>query len=84
MKRLAVVIIAGIVGLAMLLAFTQDTWNPEPAMIQDCIKSHTEQVYIPPTYINMDGIMIPVGGGMVDREVCDEYEMIPNPRFIEK
>lgn len=54
----------------------------EPKYIKVCIESHIEQVYQPPVLVNTgNGVTVPVGGGMVDRTVCDKYEMQNNPKY---
>lgn len=37
-----------------------------------CIKSHREMVYHPSTYILQNNVMVPIGGGMWEDDVCDE------------
>jgi hypothetical protein len=87
MRRLFVTIFGAIIGVTALLYFTQDNWNPEPAFILECIKSHEEEYtyYVPVTtgFVNNVPIItqMPMEG---IRTVCDEYQEIPNPEFIEK
>ena len=63
----------------------------EPEFINQCIDSHIEHYKTSPTYIcNMwvEGVcmmQIPVGGGQdAQITVCDEYDMVPNPKYVSK
>lgn len=63
----------------------------EPEFINQCVESHIEHYKTSPTYtctMWMDGVCMvqtPIGGGQdAQRTVCDEYDMVLNPKYVPK
>lgn len=80
-SKLIVIAVASVVGLIIFGLFATGAFDPPP-YIKKCVSSHTEQRYQPPMYVAIsDGISVPVGGGMRDVTVCDEYQQVPNPAY---
>lgn len=86
--HLCIILVCIVTPLLLIIIFIPPP--PEPPTIKECVKSHTEQQFQPPIYVctfpTDSGCLIqmPVGGGYVPVEVCDEYKDVPNPRFIQK
>ena len=83
-----IILVCIVTPLVLIIIFVPSP--PEPATIKECLKSHIEQQFQPPIYVctfpTDSGCLMsmPVGGDYKPVTVCDEYQDVPNPRFIQK
>lgn len=75
-------------GLALLSAVALAACGSSNAHKgEHCARSHQEMVYQPPIYVNVGGgkygggIAVPVGGGMHQTTVCDQW-VADNPATV--
>ena len=83
----SIIIVTAIILGTLAVGYGIVTYE-EPEFINQCIESHVEDYYQAPSYIctmYSEGgsclMQTPVGGGMREHTVCDEYKMVPNPKY---